>query len=120
MFLTFSFLICEDYNLCEDCQEGGVHPHHNKMKQDFKQIYLLAMLVHAQICSMRVQTSQDCQLPHCLKMKEILSHIAIGHNRKSCKVSLCKPCSGLVQHWNGSDKQECYACLSILQALTSE
>ena len=78
------------------------------------------MLVHARICSMRVKTSQDCQLPHCLKMKEILSHIVTCHNKTTCENDLCKPSSELVHHWNGCDKQECDTCLPILQALTSE
>ena len=118
--IRYQCIDCDNYNLCEDCYEADVHPHHNKMKQDFHEVYLLAMLVHAQICSMQVQTNQDCQLPHCLKMKDMLSHIANSHNRKSCEDSLCEPISELVQYWNDCDNQQYDACLPILQALTSE
>ena len=110
---------CDNYNLCEDCYEvEDVHPNHNMMKlEPSAQNYWLPLLVHAKICSMREQL---CRLPHCLKMKDILCHIANSHNRKSCEDSLCEPISELVQYWNDCDNQQYDACLPILQALTSE
>ena len=113
---------CDNYNLCQKCNQANVHPHHGNIVLPFS-IYhhQLPMLIHAQLCQKQNQKKfHYCHFQPCVEEKADLYHIALDHDKSKCKVSSCLRSSRVVRHWNICDKLQCSWCQPIMQVLLTQ
>ncbi|XP_072755762.1 CREB-binding protein [Anoplolepis gracilipes] len=80
----------------------------------------LVLLLHANMCQQRENQAngemQQCTLPDCKFMKNILNHLRSCQAGKNCTVPLGSLSRKVICHWKHCNRSKCPVCSQIKQA----